>query len=117
MIGRHVDLLGRSLDVPLDAEPTAVLRDYLSAERTASAKEVKKRQSCSSTPNSVSARSSGPGLALRSDILICHRTADRDGGQHEGGPTGPVLVPAKDEDLLPGYRLATAVSFGPTMTA
>ena len=68
--GRHVDLLGRSLDVPLDAEPAVVLRDYLSTARTASAKELKKRQWCSSIPNSVSARSSGPRLALRSDILI-----------------------------------------------
>jgi hypothetical protein len=35
--GRRVDLLGRSLDVPLGAGPTAVLRDYLSAARTESA--------------------------------------------------------------------------------
>jgi hypothetical protein len=33
-------LLGRSLDVPLDAEPAKVLRDYLSAARTRSAKEL-----------------------------------------------------------------------------
>jgi hypothetical protein len=38
--GRRVDLLGRSLDVPLDAQPAAVLRDYLSAARTRSAKEL-----------------------------------------------------------------------------
>ena len=38
--GRRVDLLGRSLDVPLDAEPAKVLRDYLSAARTRSAKEL-----------------------------------------------------------------------------
>jgi hypothetical protein len=33
-------LLGRSLDVPLDAEPATVLRDYFSAARTRSAKEL-----------------------------------------------------------------------------
>jgi hypothetical protein len=38
--GRRVDLLGRSLEVPLDAEPAAVLRDYLCAARTRSAKEL-----------------------------------------------------------------------------
>ncbi len=38
--GRRIDLLGRSLDVPLDAEPAKVLRDYLSAARTRSAKEL-----------------------------------------------------------------------------
>ncbi|MDQ6850577.1 MAG: hypothetical protein M3070_11580 [Actinomycetota bacterium] len=38
--GRRVDLLGRSLDVLLDAEPAAVLRDYLSAARTSSAKAL-----------------------------------------------------------------------------
>jgi hypothetical protein len=38
--GRRVDLLGRSLDVPLDAEPAAVLSDYFSAARTRSAKEL-----------------------------------------------------------------------------
>ena len=38
--GRRVDLLGRSLNVPLDAEPATVLRDYFSAARTRSAKEL-----------------------------------------------------------------------------
>ncbi len=38
--GRRVDLLGRSLDVPLDAEPTTALRDYLSTARTRSAEEL-----------------------------------------------------------------------------
>ena len=42
-IGRRVDLLGRSLDVPLDAEPAAALRDYLSASLTASARELAKK--------------------------------------------------------------------------
>jgi hypothetical protein len=36
--GRRVELLGRSLPAPPGADPAAVLRDYLSAARTASAK-------------------------------------------------------------------------------
>lgn len=35
-----MDLLGRSLKVLPDAEPVAVLRDYLSAARTESASEL-----------------------------------------------------------------------------
>lgn len=38
--GRRVDLLGRSLPVPLEADPADVLRGYLSAARTASAKAL-----------------------------------------------------------------------------
>lgn len=38
--GRRVDLLGRSLPVPPDADPAAVLRDYLSAARTESARAL-----------------------------------------------------------------------------
>ena len=38
--GRRVDFLGRSLDVPPDAEPVSVLRGYLSAARTDSAREL-----------------------------------------------------------------------------
>ncbi|MGH3295201.1 MAG: hypothetical protein ACRDP7_25730 [Trebonia sp.] len=38
--GRRVDLLGRSLPVTLDADPAAVLRDYLSAAHTATAKAL-----------------------------------------------------------------------------
>ena len=38
--GRRVDLLGRSLDVPLDAEPATLLCDYFSAARIRSAKEL-----------------------------------------------------------------------------
>ena len=38
--GRRVDLLGRSLDVPLGANPVTVLREYLSAARTASARAL-----------------------------------------------------------------------------
>jgi len=38
--GRRVDLLGRSLEMPLDAEPATVLSHYLSAARTASAKAL-----------------------------------------------------------------------------
>ena len=38
--GRRVDFLGRSLDVLPDAEPVSVLRGYLSAARTKSAREL-----------------------------------------------------------------------------
>ncbi len=38
--GRRVDLLGRSLDVPLGADPVTTLRDYLSAARTDSARAL-----------------------------------------------------------------------------
>ena len=38
--GRRVDLLGRSLPAPGGADPAAILRDYLSAARTASAKAL-----------------------------------------------------------------------------
>lgn len=38
--GRRVDFLGRSLKVPFGAEPATILRDYLSAARTASAKAL-----------------------------------------------------------------------------
>ena len=38
--GRRVDMLGRSLNVPSDAEPVMVLRGYLSAARTDSASEL-----------------------------------------------------------------------------
>ena len=38
--GRRVDLFGRSLPAPPGADPVAVLRDYLSAARTASAKAL-----------------------------------------------------------------------------
>jgi hypothetical protein len=38
--GRRVDMLGRSLNVPPGTEPVAVLRDYLSAARTDSAREL-----------------------------------------------------------------------------
>ena len=50
--GRRVDLLRRSLDVPLDAEPAKVLRDYLSAARTRSANELAAKRSSSFIPNS-----------------------------------------------------------------
>ena len=38
--GRRVDFLGRSLPAPVGADPAAVLRDYLSAAHTASAKAL-----------------------------------------------------------------------------
>jgi len=41
--GRRVDLMGRSLPVPLAADPAAALRSYLSAARTASARALAAR--------------------------------------------------------------------------
>ena len=38
--GRRVDLLGRSLPVPIDADPAAAVRAYLSTARTASARAL-----------------------------------------------------------------------------
>lgn len=38
--GRRVDFLGRSLPAPLGADPAGVLRDYLSAARTESARAL-----------------------------------------------------------------------------
>jgi len=38
--GRRVDLMGRSLPVPLTVDPADVLRSYLSAAQTASAKAL-----------------------------------------------------------------------------
>ena len=41
--GRRVDMLGRSLAVPLSADPVASIRGYLSAGMTATAKELAKK--------------------------------------------------------------------------
>jgi hypothetical protein len=49
-VGRRVDLIGRSLPAPLGADPAKVLRDYLSAERTASAHELAKKAVVLITP-------------------------------------------------------------------
>ncbi len=38
--GRRVDLLGRSLDVPLGTNPADALRGYLAAARTATARAL-----------------------------------------------------------------------------
>jgi hypothetical protein len=57
--GRRVDLLGRSLSTPPGADPAVVLRDYLSAARTTSAKALAPKQPSSSPPNTTSAKSSG----------------------------------------------------------
>jgi hypothetical protein len=48
--GRRVDLLGRSLPVPPGADPAAVLRDYLSAPRTESAKRLAEKAVILITP-------------------------------------------------------------------
>jgi hypothetical protein len=68
--GRRVDLLGRSLDVPLDAEPAKVLRDYLQ-RGPALRKNWRQKRSSSSTPSSSPVRSSGLRPVPRDDILIC----------------------------------------------
>ena len=39
-VGRRVDLVGRSLPAPPGADPAPILRDYLSAARTESAKRL-----------------------------------------------------------------------------
>jgi hypothetical protein len=39
-VGRHVDLLGRSLEVAEDLDPAAVLREYLSEGRTETARRL-----------------------------------------------------------------------------
>ena len=54
--GRRVDLLGRSLDVPLDAEPAAVLRDYFSAARTRSATELAAKAVVLITPEQLAGK-------------------------------------------------------------
>jgi hypothetical protein len=51
--GRRVDFLGRSLPAPVGADPAAVLRDYLSAVRTASAKELAAKAVILITPEHV----------------------------------------------------------------
>lgn len=42
-VGRHVDLLGRSLEVAEDADPTFVLRRYLSEGRTETARRLSEK--------------------------------------------------------------------------
>jgi hypothetical protein len=42
-LGRRVDLLGRSLPVPLGTDPVAAIRLYLAARRTTSALELAKK--------------------------------------------------------------------------
>jgi len=42
-LGRRVDLLGRSLPVPLGTDPVAAIRQYLAARRTTSAQELAKK--------------------------------------------------------------------------
>jgi hypothetical protein len=68
--GRRVDLLRRSLDVPLDAEPAKVSRDYLSVARTRSSNELAAKRSSSFIPNSSPVRSFGLRPVPRDDILI-----------------------------------------------
>jgi hypothetical protein len=42
-VGRHVDLLGRSLEVAEDADPIFVLRRYLSEGRTETARRLSEK--------------------------------------------------------------------------
>jgi hypothetical protein len=63
-------MLGRSLNVPSDAEPVTVLRDYLSAARTDSAGELAAKAVVLITPNDLPARLSGRTPEPRADILI-----------------------------------------------
>ncbi len=42
-VGRHVDLLGRSLEVGADADPTFVMRRYLSEARTKTARRLSEK--------------------------------------------------------------------------
>lgn len=58
--GRRVDLLGRSLDMRRDAEPTAALRGYLSAARTRSAKELAAKAVVLISPESVAGQVAWP---------------------------------------------------------
>jgi len=58
--GRRVDLLGRSLPVPLEAEPGHVLRDYLSVARTVSARAWPVSRSFSSSPRTEPEKSFWP---------------------------------------------------------
>ncbi|MCS6773752.1 MAG: hypothetical protein RMM31_11125 [Anaerolineae bacterium] len=42
-VGRRVDVLGRSLPVPVDADPVATLQDYFASGRTASARALRQK--------------------------------------------------------------------------
>ena len=54
--GRRVDLLGRSLDVPLDAEPVTILRNCLCAARTRSAKALAAKAVVLITPEQLAGK-------------------------------------------------------------
>ncbi|WP_328435374.1 hypothetical protein [Nocardia puris] len=41
--GRHVDFMGRDLDVPADADPVEAIRSYLRGRRTATARHLSQR--------------------------------------------------------------------------
>ena len=63
--GRRVDLLGRSLAVPLDADPAIALRDYLSAARTRTAKELAAKAVVLIKPAQLAGKVVWPDAALR----------------------------------------------------
>jgi hypothetical protein len=62
--GRRVDLLGRSLDVPLDAEPVTALRDYLWAARTRSAKDLAAKAVVLISPDQLAGKVVWPMVSL-----------------------------------------------------
>jgi hypothetical protein len=68
--GRCVGLLGRSLEVPLDADPATALHDYLAAARTASAKALAAKAVILLHREQLAGKSSG-SPALHADMLIC----------------------------------------------
>ena len=67
--GRRVDLLGRSLNVPPDAEPVTALRDYLLADRTDSASQLAAKAVIVISPEQLAGKVVWPHTAPSADIL------------------------------------------------
>ena len=95
--GRRVDLLGRSLHAPLEVEPTAVVRDCLSAARTTSAKAPAKKAVVLINPEQFVGQVVWPEASPSTDILICR-------GSHESCSASSVRwarsVPERSLNLL-----------------
>lgn len=51
--GRHVDLMGRELDVPTDADSVAAVRDYLRGQRTGTAWYLSQKAMVALEPNEL----------------------------------------------------------------
>jgi len=66
--GRRVDMLGRSLNVPSDAEPVMVLAATCPPRAPTPRVNWRRRRSSSSAPSDLSVRSPGPTPAPRADI-------------------------------------------------